>query len=54
MTNREKIKTRKVRKVTREKETPDEEFQRMLELYTMVPPRPGKIKRKRKAGKSNI
>lgn len=47
MTSREKIKTRKIRRVKREKETPDEEFERMLELYTIVPPKPG-YKRKKK------
>jgi hypothetical protein len=47
MTNRVKTKTGKVRKV---REDVNEDFRRMLELYTLVPPRPGMMKKKRKAG----
>ena len=41
----------KRRKVDREKEDPDEEFSQMLEFYTMVPPKPGKIKKTRKSAR---
>ncbi len=42
MTRHVEIRTRKVRK---EKEDADEVYRKMLELYTMVPPKPGKIKK---------
>ena len=53
MTGNVKKSGRSVR-VIRKKETPDEEFERMLELYTMVPPSPKVVKKKRKASVKKI
>jgi hypothetical protein len=43
------LKTGKIFRVKRKRENPDEELKRMLELYTLVPPRSGKSKKLRES-----